>query len=170
MIVINRAINERNERKTLEEESVADIPDFRALANFDSVLRADRYSQMLSDSLIQALRQLKTTERLMLLWRYEENMPLGTMAGLLGIHQSNVTRRLLRLQAKVRESVIQTLASQHHLSPSAIQECLTDVVENPLISVSLVSLIKEMPISISSARDTRPRSPIDELPRAASDR
>jgi hypothetical protein len=68
----------------------------------------------------------------MLIWCYEDNMPLGDMAHLLGIHQSNVTRRLVRVQARLRESVIESLASQHELSPAAIQECPIDVIENPL--------------------------------------
>ena len=70
-------------------------------------------------------------------------MPLGDIADLMGIHQSNVTRRLVRIQARLRESVVGLLASQHQLSAAAIQECLDDVVENPLISVSLTTLIKE---------------------------
>ena len=143
VIVINRAINERNERKVVMEECVADIPDGRALASFDSALRAGRYGKILSDSLEEALRQLAPAERLMLLWRYDQNMPLGDIADLMGIHQSNVTRRLVRIQARLRESVVGLLASQHQLSAAAIQECLDDVVENPLISVSLTTLIKE---------------------------
>lgn len=143
VIVVNRAINERNERKLKVEECGVDIPDRRAMAYFDSALRAGRYGKALGDSLDGALRELSPTERLMLLWRYEENMPLGDMAHILGIHQSNVTRRLVRLQAGLRESVIRILASQHGLSPAAIQECLADIVENPMVSISLGSLLKE---------------------------
>jgi RNA polymerase sigma-70 factor, ECF subfamily len=145
VIVVNHAINERNRRKLPVEECVADIPDARALAHFESALRARRYGNALSDSLTGALRQLKSADRLMLIWRYEDNMPLGDMAHLLGIHQSNVTRRLVRVQARLRESVIENLASQHKLSPAAIQECLIDVIENPFISVSLMSIVKESP-------------------------
>ncbi len=145
VIVVNHAINERNRRKLPVEECVADIPDGRALARFESALRATRYGNALSDSLTCALRQLKSAERLMLIWRYEDDMPLGDMAHLLGIHQSNVTRRLVRVQAKLRESVIENLASQHQLSPAAIQECLIDLIENPFISVSLMSIVKESP-------------------------
>lgn len=144
VIVINRAINERNDRKVTVEESLADLPDGRALVNIESALRAHRYTEMLKDSLAAALRQLTHGERLLLIWRYEENMPLGEVAKLLGIHQANVTRRLIRLQARLREAVIQTLASQYKLGPAAIQECFADVIENPLISVSILGLIKEV--------------------------
>ena len=49
----------------------------------------------------------------MLLWRYEQNLQLGEIAHLMGIHQSNVTRQLLRLQARLREAVIGNLAEQY---------------------------------------------------------
>jgi len=164
VIVINRAINDRNERKAAVEESLADIPDGRALANFESALRAQRYGKILSDALTSALHQLTPAERLMLLWRYEENIPLGEIAGLLGIHQANVTRRLVRLQTRLRESVIQTLELEHQLSPAAIQECLTDIVENPLISISPLSLIKEAPKPVKAISENLTRLRINDPP------
>lgn len=166
VIVINRAINESNERKVVMEECVADIPDGRALASFDSALRAGRYGKILCDSLEEALRQLAPAERLMLLWRYDQNMPLGDIADLMGIHQSNVTRRLVRIQARLRDSVIDILASQHQLSPAAIQECLADVVENPLISVSLTFPNKK---TVEPA-ETRSHDRKPKLPNGASRR
>jgi RNA polymerase sigma-70 factor, ECF subfamily len=170
VIVINRAINERNERKLALEECVPDIPDVRAVAHFESALRAERYGRIVCDSLAGALRQLTPAERLMLLWRYEDNMALGDMADLLGIHQSNVTRRLCRVQAKVRESVIEILTFQHRLSPPAIQECLDDVVENPMISVSLMSLIKETPQTLAAVPEIRMQKRPNDLHRGAHDR
>lgn len=143
VIVINRAINDSNDRRLAIEENLADMPDGRALSNFETRLRAERYGEILRNALAEALGQLTPAERLMLLWRYEDNMPLGEIAHLLGIHQANVTRRLIRLQARVRESVIQVLSLQHRLSSAAIGECLTDIIENPLISISLLSLIKQ---------------------------
>lgn len=145
VIVINRAINERNDRRVTVDESLADLPDGRALVNIESTLRAHRYAEMLSGSLTAALRQLTPGERLLLLWRYEQNMPLGKVAKLLGIHQANVTRRLVRLQTRLRETVIQNLASEHQLDFAAIQECFADVIENPLISVPILGLLKEQP-------------------------
>jgi RNA polymerase sigma-70 factor (ECF subfamily) len=157
VIVINRAINERTETIMADEETVANIPDAHALANFETRLHADRYAKIFSDSLTQALCRLTLAEQLLLVWRYEENMPLGDLAGLLGIHQSNVTRRLVRLQAKLRESVICTLRSQYQLSPAAIEECLTDAVENPMISVSLAIIVRRTPAPVSDAQTGQPR-------------
>lgn len=145
VIVINRAINDRNERKLASDESVGDIRDDRAVANLESTMRAKRYGKILRESLAHALRQTTVKERLMLLWRYDQNLQLGEIAELLGIHQSNVTRQLVRLQVRLREAVVRALASQYQLSSLAIQECLADLVENPQISISLMSLIKETP-------------------------
>jgi RNA polymerase sigma-70 factor len=171
VIVINRAINERSENKVTDEDSVANIPDARASINFEYALRAERYGKILCESIVHALRQLTATERVVLLWRYEDNMQLGEIAHLLGIHQSNVTRRLLRLQARLRESVIQTLASQYLLSSAAIQECLADVADNPMISVSLLNLMKEAQKPVAVALENRqPPLSTDHLPRAAGNR
>lgn len=145
VIVVNRAINERSERKTATDDSVTDIADWRAIVNIEAAVLAQRYSSALTDSLTQAFQTLTSRERLMLLWRYEDNLQLGEIAKYLGIHQSNVTRQITRLLARMREKVTQILASQHHLSPSAIQECLADITENPHHSISLVKLIKDTP-------------------------
>jgi RNA polymerase sigma-70 factor (ECF subfamily) len=152
VIVINRAINDRNERKVVNDENVKDIPDNRAIVNIELAVRAGRYATALADSLAQAFQMLTARERLMLLWRYEDNLQLGEIAKLLGIHQSNVTRQLLRLQARLRETVIQALASQHHLGSSAIQECLSDITENPHLSISLANLMKAPPRLVPAAQ------------------
>jgi len=158
VIVINRAINERNERKVASEETVIDIPDGRAILNIQSAVHAERYSKALTESLNQAFQTLAPRERLMLFWRYENNLQLGEIAKLLGIHQSNVTRQLLRLQARLRESVIHALASQHHLGPLAIKECLTDIVANQHISISLAKLMQPSPTLVPTSRSTPPPS------------
>jgi RNA polymerase sigma-70 factor (ECF subfamily) len=145
VIVINRAINDRNERKVINDESVIDIPDSRAIMNIESAVRANRYSKALTESLSHAFQTLTPRERLMLLWRYEDNLQLGEIAKLLRIHQSNVTRQLVRLQARLRETVIQALTLHHHLGPSAVQECLADIAENPHLSISLPHLVRSTP-------------------------
>jgi RNA polymerase sigma-70 factor (ECF subfamily) len=143
VIVVNRAINDRNERKLASDETIVDIPDSRAIFDIESAVRAERYAKAFSESLTGALQTLTPRERLMLLWRYEDGLQLGEIAKLLGIHQSNVTRQLVRLQARLREIVVQALATRHHLGPSAIEECLTDVVDNPHFSISLAMVMKD---------------------------
>jgi len=145
VIVINRAINDRNERKIVNDEKLTDIPDSRATVNIEFAVRAGRYSKALTESLTYAFQKLTARERLMLLWRYEDNLQLGEIAKLLAIHQSNVTRQLVRLQARLRENVVQALTLEHHLDPSAVQECLADIMDNPNFSISLARLVKEAP-------------------------
>jgi len=152
VIVINRAINQRTSQRILSQEDITEVPDSRALVSLESVLRARRYQKALTDSLTAALQQLTTRDRLMLLWRYEENMPLGEMAKLLGIHQSNVTRQLIRLQTRLREAVIRSLVARHKLSSSAIAECLADTIDNPQLSLSLIDLIKRIPQEMPKKR------------------
>jgi len=154
VIVIHRAINDRNERKIVSDEIDAEVPDGRALANLESSLRAQRYGNPLSESLSEALAEITEKERLMLLWRYEQNLQLGQIARLMGIHQANVTRQMHRLQSKLRESVVQRLTMQHGMSASAIEECLADVVDNPQMSIPLLALIKAVPKPATRADDS----------------
>lgn len=167
VIVINRAINDRNERKLSTDEGLADVPDGRALVNLESSLRAQRYRSILTESLSEALGEITEKERLMLLWRYEQNLQLGQIARLMGIHQANVTRQMLRLQAKLRETVVQRLAMQYRMSRSAIEECLAEIVDNPQLSIPLMALIKAAPKPVASAVDAAPpREPL-RSPRVA---
>ena len=151
VIVINRAINEKHNKRINQNEIMPDLPDHSALASIELSLRAERYKNPLKDSVSRAFQELTSRERLMLLWRYEENFQLGEIAHLLGIHQSNVTRQLIRLQARIKERITAILSSRHHLSDLAIQECMTDIVENPCHAISLVSLIKDAPKPAAAA-------------------
>ena len=120
------------------------MPDAPALANIELTVRAERYGTALEDSLALACRELTPRERLMLLWRYQDGLQLGQIAGLLGIHQSNVTRQLERMQTKLRDDVIAILSSKHGLSRLAIQECLEDIVENPRHEISILDFVRTM--------------------------
>jgi RNA polymerase sigma-70 factor len=150
VIVANRAINDSHNGRISYTGTIPDIPDRLALLGIELTLRERRYRRVLRDSLTCAFSEITTRERLMLLWRYEEEMQLGEIAKLLGIHQSNVTRQLNRLTARLRSTVVAILSSKHQLSTSAIQECLADILENPRHTISLMSLIKEGPKSTSA--------------------
>lgn len=167
VIVINRAINDRNEKKPAADEDLADVADGRALTNLESSLRAERYGTVLRESLAQALGETNEKERLMLLWRYEQNLQLGEIARLMGIHQANVTRQMVRLHTKLRESVVERLATQYHMSASAIEECLVDIVDNPQISIPLIALIKAVPKPATSAGHAKNSIDTFRPPRAA---
>jgi RNA polymerase sigma factor (sigma-70 family) len=145
-VLCNRAINARRHSSYSQTtEMEANIPDKPALANIDNVVRASRYGMPLADSVALACQELTAQDRLLLLWRYDEGLPLGRIAKLLGIHQSNVTRRLERMQGKLRDQITAILATKYHMGDSAIQECLKDVVENPRQAISILEFIKIPP-------------------------
>lgn len=143
VIVCNRSINaQRCSVNAKSTDIQPEMPDGTALENIEMTLRARRYRAALEDSLGCACRKLTPRERLVLLWRYEDGLQLGQIAKLLGIHQSNVTRQLERMQSKLRDDVIAVLSTKHGLSRSAIKECLEDVTENPRHEISILDFLK----------------------------
>ena len=148
VVVCHRAINARRCSASVKNTDIeCDILDAPALSSIELSLRAKRYSKVLSDSLELACSRLTPRERLILLWRYEDGLQLGQIARLLGIHQSNVTRQLERMQGKLRDEVIKILSQKHHLSRPAIKECIHDIIENPRHGISILDLIKDRPLS-----------------------
>jgi RNA polymerase sigma-70 factor len=142
VVVCNRAINaQRNGQLVDSIDNLSDLPDTPALERIDTGIRKRRYRSAVQDALHYACRRLATRERLMLLWRYDDGLLLGQIAQLLGIHQSNVTRQLERLQTRVRKEVVRILAERHGLSLAAINECLQDLAESPQ-PTSILELIK----------------------------
>ncbi len=143
VIVCNRAINEReNKYNTLERiESIPELPETAAVRNMEAVVRAARYEEMIKESLKIACRRLTDRERLLLLLRYDEELQVSQIARLLGVNPSTVTRQLDRVQSKLRDNVVSTLASRFNLQEAAIQECLADLLDNP--SHSILVIIKE---------------------------
>jgi len=164
VIVCNRAINaQRCSANAKSTEMQPDVPDGPALEKIEMTVRARRYGEAIEDALASACRALTPRERLVLLWRYEDNLQLGQMAKLLGIHQSNVTRQLEKMQGKLREDVVAILSSKHRLSRSAIEECLEDVIENPRHSISILEVIKALQHSSSNDQGSPP--PASEVAR-----
>src|SRR5215469_2462566 len=144
VVVCNRAINAKRCSAVVKNTDIqAEIPDEPALQIIELTVRAKRYGKALGDSLATACRGLTPRERLILLWRYEDGLQLGQIARLLGIHQSNVTRQLERMQSKLRDKVVAVLSRKHGLSNLAINECIQDIVENPCHGISILDFIKE---------------------------
>ena len=143
VIVCNRSINaQRCSANSRNTDIQPEMPDEPALQNIEMTLRARRYRDVLKDALSWACSRLTPRERLILLWRYEDGLQLGQIAKLLGIHQSNVTRQLERIQNKLRDNVIAVLSTKHNLSTLAITECLEDVVDNPQHETLILDFIK----------------------------
>lgn len=119
-----------------------DLPDEYAVQRIESVLRTHRYQKALHQSFDSAFRLLTAQERLMILWRYQDGLQLGQIARFLGIHQSNVTRQLTRLLAKLRDEVVKNLTIAHGFSHQAIQECIEEIVGNPWQEVAILDVIR----------------------------
>lgn len=147
VIVSHRAINERQRmwNRMQRVEPSLDIADASALRTVESRLRTGRYERVFNDSLQSVCSELSAQERLILLWRYEEGLQLGQIARLMGIHQSTVTRQLERLLKRMRGEVISALVSKYQLSPAAIEECLSVIVESSSHSISVLGLLKQTP-------------------------
>jgi RNA polymerase sigma-70 factor, ECF subfamily len=145
VIVCHRSINAQRCSSTAKTTDIQpDLPDEPALQNIEMTMRARRYGSALEDALACACRNLTPRERLILLWRYEDGLQLGQIAKLLGIHQSNVTRQMERMQSKLRDDVVNILCAKHGLSRPAIKECLEDVIQNPRHDISILEFIKAL--------------------------
>ena len=143
VVLSNRVINAKQSRALSQIREVEpDIPDRPALLNIDRVMYAGRYGLRLADSVGTACRKLAPEERLLLLWRYEDGLQLKQIAELLEIHPSNVSRRLDRIHARLREQVVANLSGKHGMSKAAISECFQNVVENVNHGISILDSIR----------------------------
>lgn len=139
VVVSHHAANERQRfRNNMGSMNIPDIADESAPSRMDASLRASRYGRIIGDSLRYSCKCLTNRERLILLLRYEEELNLGQIARLLGVHQSTITRQLERACKRLREEVIGVLTKQYKLDPAAINECREDILENPSYSVLAV--------------------------------
>ena len=136
-IIKNRAIDERELRSNNNEplDCLPETADYSSLHQIDLATRASRYEDVIAHSLKQAVESLSEEDRRLLALKYIEALNATGLAESLGVHPSTVTRQLSRVQFNVRERVISILATQFLLNAAAIDECLTDIVENPAYSV-----------------------------------
>jgi RNA polymerase sigma factor (sigma-70 family) len=142
-ILANRSVNlQRGKAYAQTEEIDPRIPDWPSFMNVDRMVRARRYGDRLADAMKLVVSHLAPPERLLLLWRYEDGLQLAQIAKLLGIHQSNVSRRLRRLHRTLRNRIVASLTSKYQLSQAAIDDCLQDIVENPYLQISILDALK----------------------------
>lgn len=145
VVVSHRAVNERERFRNYicDAECIDDVADESALRRVGASLRACRYERAVKDSLRRSCSALSERERLVLLLRFEEELQLGQIARLLGVHQSTITRQIEKACKKLRDEVITSLLSEHHLNRCAIDECREDILENP--SYSILPFLKNTP-------------------------
>jgi RNA polymerase sigma-70 factor len=137
VVVSHRATNER-ERLCNNMDSADNLPeiaDRESLIKIDASLRNYRYEHIIADSFHYSCKCLTERERLILLLRYDERLRLGEIAGLLGMHQSTVTRQLMKIYKKLRDEMVKIFSSKYHLDRAAIDECQEDILESSLYSI-----------------------------------
>lgn len=137
VIVSRRAANQRkrSRHQPLGVEHLPETADDGALLRLDAELREHRYGDALHEALRRACAALSERERLVLRLRFCETRKVQEIATRLHVHPSNITRQIERVCERLRATVIRTLGERYHLSASQIDECLSDVVENPRYSV-----------------------------------
>jgi RNA polymerase sigma-70 factor (ECF subfamily) len=137
VIICHRAINEQ-ERKSNNMAQLNDLfekADEKAVRSIETAFRFSRYQSLIRDSLERACSELTDRERLLLLLRYEKGLHLGQIGRQFGLHQTTITRQLVQIQAKIRQSFEMTLIQKYKLGQAAIDECLSEIAENPAYSI-----------------------------------
>jgi RNA polymerase sigma-70 factor len=144
VIVTHRMANERARKWTAVERpgNMPEVVDASSAGELEAEMRTARYSQAVDASLKTAVRRLNARDSRLLIWRYQRGLLLEEIGRLLSIHPSTVYRQLERLQGRLRNDVITSLAT-FGFREAAIQECLTDMLENRAGSVSVLGLIAD---------------------------
>jgi RNA polymerase sigma-70 factor (ECF subfamily) len=143
VIVCHRAINDRELKyNRLEQiECMPEIADSASIRSIEAALRATQYESIIKDAIDLACKCLEYRERLMLLLRYDQGLQVSQIARLLGVSPSTISRHLVRSHENLLEYVKKALSFKYRLQQVQIDECLTDLKENP--SYSILTLIKQ---------------------------
>jgi RNA polymerase sigma factor (sigma-70 family) len=116
-------------------DRASEIADRASIVRIEAAIRSHRYEGMLNQCLKLASESLTDRERLMLLMRYDDGLRLVEIAKALAVHPSGITRQFQHIHLKLQEKIVAILATNYHLGPEAIKECLLDVIENPAHSL-----------------------------------
>ena len=141
VVLANRITNARRSKAYSSTDEITDKIPERVVISIDSIVRIKRYGSCLTDAIKSACSQLEAGESLLLLWRYEDGLKLRQIGRLLGIHQSNVTRRLERMYCRLRDGILASLATTYGLNQDAIAECIHDLVEHPQQTISILDFL-----------------------------
>jgi RNA polymerase sigma-70 factor, ECF subfamily len=145
VVVTNRIINERQRKdyRAANLEGIAEPADPSALQCLEDKLGRDRYQAMILDTFKRSFSTLSARERLILLLRYDQDVPLGDIAQLLGVHQSTITRQIDRAVERLRQDVVSQLSEHYSLGAPAIEECMDVARKTFSNAVSILGLIEE---------------------------
>lgn len=143
VLVSHRGLNQRKRSRHCVHgmDRIPETADDTVLPRLDAELRHGRYGEALQEALRRACASLSGRERLVLQSRFCEGRKVQEIAARLQVHPSNVSRQIDRVCERLRSVVIRTLGERYHLSHSQIEECLSDVVDNPRHSI--LALLEE---------------------------
>jgi RNA polymerase sigma factor (sigma-70 family) len=144
VIVTHRVANERVRKwNTVERPGeMPELPDSTLVRELEAGMRAHRYGSVFESALRAVCQRLSARECQMLVWRYQNHLLLEEIASRLAIHTSTACRQLDRLHLRIRKEVITILSKTYGLNDDAIDECLSDAIENCAGAVSLLGLIR----------------------------
>ncbi|HSB12227.1 MAG TPA: sigma-70 family RNA polymerase sigma factor [Blastocatellia bacterium] len=144
VVISRRAIN----RKALKWNRVESLDprtrlvDDASAAQIEAAIRRGRYETVFDECFKEACGNLSERERLMVLLRYEQGLRVVEIAKSLALHPSRVTRGLQSAHLKLQKKIVSVLSTKYRLGPTAIRECITEILENP--AHSPLSLLKEL--------------------------
>jgi DNA-directed RNA polymerase specialized sigma24 family protein len=142
-VVTNRIINEGQRKANAGRASVVgDLMDGSTLQGLESRIVSGRYETVLARCMKEACANLSVRERMILLWRFEQERQLGEIADLLGVHQSTITRTVERIARKLKQDMIASLRN-HQLDGAAIEECIWVLLEGNDHCISILDYIRE---------------------------
>lgn len=139
-VIITRQAS--NVRTANRPESLADLPDVvdeLGLRRIESGLRSAKYAAMVSQAYDAAGAALSDRERLVIRWKFQDELSAQEIAGLLKVHPSTVCRLLQNTYRKLKRESAALLAARYRLGAAAVAECLEEAREGP--SYSLLSAI-----------------------------
>jgi RNA polymerase sigma-70 factor len=96
------------------------------------------YVERAQAALDAAVTRLDARDRLRLRMYYGEQLTMAQIGRMLGEHEATVSRRLDRARRQLRESVKTTLRRDYAMSPTAVQECMSQAADSPELNLSLV--------------------------------
>jgi RNA polymerase sigma-70 factor len=144
-IAKNQHINKtaKGKYEACSSEVTMEPRDEQAVSRMERGLYRSRYKNLLEEALTEACGILGGAERKLLLWRYDDNLRLGEVAHLVGIHQSNVTRLIDKLCVRLRERVALILENEKELPAAAVEECLIFAIDELSDSIHFLKVLRK---------------------------
>ena len=103
--------------------------------DIEAAIRGGRYESIVLVSLKAAVEKLSRDDRRLLVSKYVRAQRAAAIASATGVHPSTVSRQIQRVHEKLREEILSQLRSRGSLGPGALQECVRDIIENPMHSI-----------------------------------